>query len=84
MQFFELTKRQLDAQSMAEYMTQLTYRIEDNEMAVKLMRVAEKLADLDALFGTKLDRDFDEQESALIKSVDIMMKRQKKTSSTTC
>ncbi len=84
MQFFELTKRQLDAQSMAEYMTQLTYRIEDNEMAVKLMRVAEKLSDLDALFGTKLDRDFDEQESALIKSVDIMMKRQKKTSSTTC
>jgi NAD(P)H-hydrate repair Nnr-like enzyme with NAD(P)H-hydrate epimerase domain len=84
MQFFELTKRQLDAQSMAEYMTQLTYRIEDNELAVKLMRVAEKLSDLDALFGTKLDRDFDEQESALIKSVDIMMKRQKKTSSTTC
>ena len=84
MQFFELTKRQLEAQSMAEYMTQLTYRIEDNELAVKLMRVAEKLSDLDALFGTKLDRDFDEQESALIKSVDIMMKRQKKTSSTTC
>jgi hypothetical protein len=84
MQFFELTKRQLDAQSMAEYMTQLTYRIEDNELAVKLMRVAEKLSDLDALFGTKLDRDFDEQESALIKSVDIMMKRQKKTSSATC
>jgi len=84
MQFFELTKRQLDAQSMAEYMTQLTYRIEDNKLAIDLMRVAEKLGDLDALFGTRLDRDFDEKESALIRSVDIMMKRDKKTSSATC
>ncbi len=84
MQFFELTKRQLQAQTMAEYMTQLTYRIEDNDMAVKLMRVAEKLGDLDALFGTKLDRDFNEEESALIRSVDIMMKRDKKTTAASC
>ena len=75
MQFFELTKRQLDAQSMAEYMTQLTYRIEDNEMAVNLMRVAEKLSDLDALFGTRYERDFDKDEKILVNSVKIMMKR---------
>lgn len=84
MQFFELTKRQLEAQTMAEYMTQLTYRVEDNQLAVDLMRVAEKLGDLDALFGTKLNRDFSEQESALIRSVGIMMKRDKKPSSVTC
>ena len=84
MQFFELTKRQLEAQTMAEYMTQLTYRVEDNQLAIDLMRVAEKLGDLDALFGTKLNRDFSEQESALIRSVGIMMKRDKKPSSVTC
>lgn len=75
MQFFELTDRQHQATQMGEYMTQLTYRIEDNELAVKLMRVAEKLNDLDALFGTRLDRDFNQEEIALIKSVDAMMKR---------
>ncbi len=75
MQFFEMTDRQIQATQMGEYMTQLTYRIEDNELAVKLMRVAEKLNDLDALFGTRLDRDFDQEEIALIKSVDTMMKR---------
>lgn len=75
MQFFELTDRQHQATQMGEYMTRLTYRIEDNELAVKLMRVAEKLNDLDALFGTRLDRDFNQEEIALIKSVDAMMKR---------
>jgi len=75
MQFFELTKRQLDAQSMAEYMTQLTYRIEDNKLAIDLMRVAEKLGDLDALFGKRYERDFDKDEKILVNSVKIMMKR---------
>ncbi len=75
MQFFELTKRQLEAQTMAEYMTQLTYRVEDNQLAIDLMRVAEKLGDLDALFGTRYERDFDEDEKILVNSVKIMMKR---------
>jgi DUF2075 family protein len=75
MQFFELTTRQRQAQSMAEYMTQLTYRIEDNKLAIDLMRVAEKLSDLDALFGKRYERDFDKDEKILVNSVKIMMKR---------
>jgi DUF2075 family protein len=75
MQFFELTTRQRQAQSMAEYMTQLTYRIEDNKLAIDLMRVAEKLGDLDALFGKRYERDFDKDEKILVNSVKIMMKR---------
>lgn len=75
MQFFELTTRQRQAQSMAEYMTQMTYRVEDNQLALDLMRVAEKLSDLDALFGTRYERDFDKDEKILVNSVKIMMKR---------
>jgi hypothetical protein len=39
------------------------------------MRVAEKLGDLDALFGTRYERDFNEDEKILVNSVKIMMKR---------
>ena len=77
MQFFEMTDRQHQATQMGEYMTQLTYRVEDNQLAVDLMRVAEKLESLDALFGTRYDRDFSAKEKALVNSVKTMMKRDK-------
>jgi len=32
---------------------------------VRLMRLAEKLSDLDALFGTRWDLDFDDDEKQL-------------------
>ncbi len=76
MQFFELSDRQLQATSLAEYMTQMTYRIEDSKLAVDLMRVAEKLADLDALFGTRYDRDFDAKEKALVNACKSMMEKE--------
>jgi len=75
MQFFEMTDRQHQATQMGEYMTQLTYRVEDNQLALDLMRVAEKLESLDALFGTRYDRDFSAKEKALVNSVKTMMKR---------
>jgi len=77
MQFFEMTDRQHQATQMGEYMTQLTYRVEDNQLALDLMRVAEKLESLDALFGTRYDRDFSAKEKALVNSVKTMMKRDK-------
>ena len=77
MQFFEMTERQHQATQMGEYMTQLTYRVEDNQLALDLMRVAEKLESLDALFGTRYDRDFSAKEKALVNSVKTMMKRDK-------
>jgi len=55
----------------------LTYRVEDNQLALDLMRVAEKLESLDALFGTRYDRDFSAKEKALVNSVKTMMKRDK-------
>jgi hypothetical protein len=75
MQFFEMTDRQIQATQLGEYMTQLTYRVEDNQLAVDLMRVAEKLSDLDALFGTRYDRDFSAKEKALVNSVKKMMEK---------
>jgi hypothetical protein len=39
------------------------------------MRVAEKLSDLDALFGTRYDRDFSAKEKALVNSVKKMMEK---------
>jgi len=70
-----MTDRQHQATQMGEYMTQLTYRVEDNQLALDLMRVAEKLESLDALFGTRYDRDFSAKEKALVNSVKTMMKR---------
>jgi len=72
-----MTDRQHQATQMGEYMTQLTYRVEDNQLALDLMRVAEKLESLDALFGTRYDRDFSAKEKALVNSVKTMMKRDK-------
>ena len=72
-----MTDRQHQATQMGEYMTQLTYRVEYNQLALDLMRVAEKLESLDALFGTRYDRDFSAKEKALVNSVKTMMKRDK-------
>jgi hypothetical protein len=77
MQFFEMTERQIQATQLGEYMTQLTYKVEDNELAVKLMRVAEKLSTMDALFGTRYDTDFSAEEKALVNSVKTMMQIRK-------
>jgi len=76
MNFFEITPRQQEATSLGEYMTRLTYRVKDNELAVDLMRVAEKLADLDALFGTRYERDFTAKEHALVVSCQKMQARE--------
>jgi len=66
MNFFEITEQQHKATQLGEFMTELTYKIkEDHEMAVRLMRLAEKLSDLDALFGTRWDLDFDDDEKQL-------------------
>ena len=67
MNFFEITDQQHKATSLAQFMMSLTYKIkEDHDMAVRLMRLADKLSDLDALFGTRWERDFDDDEKQLI------------------
>ena len=54
MNFFEITDQQHKATQLGEFMMGLTYKIkEDHDMAVRLMRLADKLSDLDALFGTR-------------------------------
>ena len=66
MNFFEITDQQHKATSLAEFMMSLTYKIkDDHDMAVRLMRLADKLSDLDASFGTRWDRDFTEEEQQL-------------------
>jgi hypothetical protein len=66
MNFFEITDQQHKATSLAEFMMSLTYKInDDHDMAVRLMRLADKLSDLDASFGTRWERDFDEDEKQL-------------------
>lgn len=75
MNFFEMSKNQLDAMKLAEYMQKLTYRIkEDHEMANQLSRCADKLSEIDASFGTRWDRDFDEAEKKLIRQCHKMMR----------
>ena len=77
MNFFEMTPEQLDAMKLAEYMQRLTYRIkEDHDMAVRLMRLADKLSDLDALFGTRWERDFNEDEKQLITNCYKLMEKE--------
>ena len=67
MNFFEITDQQQKATKLGEFMMGLTYKIkEDHDMAVKLMRLADKLSDLDASFGTRWERDFDESEKQLV------------------
>lgn len=66
MNFFEITDQQHKATSLAEFMMTLTYKInDDHDMAVRLMRLADKLSDLDASFGTRWERDFTEEEKQL-------------------
>ena len=74
MNFFEMSQNQLDAMKLAEYMQNLTYNIkEDHEMANRLSRCADKLSELDANFGTRWDRDFNEAEKKLIRQCHKMM-----------
>ena len=74
MNFFEMSKNQLDAMKLAEYMQRLTYSIkEDHEMSNRLSRCADKLSELNANFGTRWDRDFDKNEKALIKQCNKLM-----------
>ena len=77
MNFFEITPQQQKATGLAEFMTELTYKIkEDHDLAVRLMRLAEKLSDLDALFGTRWERDFDADEKKLaVQCVKLMEKQ---------
>jgi len=66
MNFFEITDQQRKATSLAEFMMSLTYKIkDDHDMAIRLMRLADKLSDLDASFGTRWDRDFTKEEQQL-------------------
>ena len=66
MNFFEITQKQHNATRLAEFMQNLTYKIkEDHDMANQLSRVAHKLTELDAHFGTRWDRDFDENDPML-------------------
>tara|TARA_B100001094_G_C17783498_1_gene600893 strand:+ start:193 stop:444 length:252 start_codon:yes stop_codon:yes gene_type:complete len=77
MNFFEITPQQQRATGLAEFMTDLTYKIkEDHDLAVQLMRLAEKLSDLDALFGTRWERDFDADEKKLVNSCFALMEKQ--------
>ena len=77
MNFFEITDQQHKATSLAEFMMSLTYKIkEDHDMAVRLMRLADKLSDLDALFGTRWERDFDADEKKLVNSCFALMEKQ--------
>jgi hypothetical protein len=67
MNFFEITPQQQKATKLGEFMMGLTYKIkDDHDMAVRLMRLADKLSDLDASFGTRWDRDFDQDEKQLV------------------
>ena len=76
MNFFEITPQQQKATGLAEFMTDLTYKIkDDHDMAVRLMRLAEKLSDLDALFGTRWERDFNEDEKQLVNNCYKMMQQ---------
>tara|TARA_B100001094_G_scaffold159528_1_gene154406 strand:+ start:192 stop:443 length:252 start_codon:yes stop_codon:yes gene_type:complete len=81
MNFFEITPQQQKATGLAEFMTELTYKIkEDHDLAVRLMRLAEKLSDLDALFGTRWERDFDADEKKLaVQCVKLMEKQNAST-----
>jgi len=75
MNFFEITQKQHNATKLAEFMQNLTYKIkEDHEMANQLSRIAEKLTELDAHFGTRWDRDFDFDEKKLISKCLKLMK----------
>ena len=76
MNFFEITPQQQKATSLAEFMMTLTYKInDDHDMAVRLMRLADKLSDLDASFGTRWERDFDEDEKQLVNNCFKMMQQ---------
>ena len=77
MNFFELTDQQHKATQLGEFMMGLTYKIkEDHDMAVRLMRLADKLSDLDALFGTRWERDFNEDEKQLITNCYKLMEKE--------
>ena len=77
MNFFEITDQQQKATKLGEFMIGLTYKIkEDHDMAVRLMRLADKLSDLDALFGTRWERDFDSEEKKLVNNCFALMEKQ--------
>tara|TARA_X000001036_G_C20047395_1_gene549456 strand:+ start:138 stop:389 length:252 start_codon:yes stop_codon:yes gene_type:complete len=77
MNFFEITDQQQKATKLGEFMMGLTYKIkEDHDMAVRLMRLADKLSDLDALFGTRWERDFDSEEKKLVNNCFALMEKQ--------
>ena len=81
MNFFELTDQQHKATKLGEYMMGLTYKIkEDHDMAVRLMRLADKLSDLDALFGTRWERDFDAEEKQLALNCIKLMEKENASS----
>jgi hypothetical protein len=76
----ELFKRDTKG-SLAEFMMSLTYKInDDHDMAVRLMRLADKLSDLDALFGTRWERDFDSEEKKLVNNCFALMEKQNASS----
>ena len=81
MNFFEITAQQQKATKLGEFMMGLTYKIkDDHDMAVRLMRLADKLSDLDALFGTRWERDFDADEKKLaVQCVKLMEKQNAST-----
>ena len=81
MNFFEITDQQQKATKLGEFMMGLTYKIkEDHDMAVRLMRLADKLSDLDALFGTRWERDFDSEEKKLVNHCFALMEKQNASS----
>jgi len=81
MNFFEITDQQQKATKLGEFMMGLTYKIkEDHDMAVRLMRLADKLSDLDALFGTRWERDFDSEEKKLVNNCFALMEKQNASS----
>ena len=49
-------------------------------MAVRLMRLADKLSDLDALFGTRWERDFDAEEKQLALNCIKLMEKENASS----
>ena len=76
MNFFEITPQQQKATKLGEFMMGLTYKInDDHDMAVRLMRLADKLSDLDASFGTRWDRDFDKDEKQLVNNCFKLMQK---------
>ena len=81
MNFSEITDQQHKATQLGEFMMGLTYKIkEDHDMAVRLMRLADKLSDLDALFGTRWERDFDSEEKKLVNNCFALMEKQNASS----